>query len=310
MKYIYSILSFLLLLSSCEQTITIPIPDNGRKITLNSILHADSSIIVRLHESKHILSSSMSYKPLVSADVVLFENNNEIGKLTLSDNNSDYSGDFSFYTISHQLKAGNVYSIEAATEEHGTVLSKCTIPTPVQINNVKVEKSNNTDPFGYESERHDFELNFSDPEGIENFYFIEVKFNDSYSYYDDITQEEVFVQNYFFVNIDSDDPAAIAIYNYESGLIIADEYFDGKDYTFYFYSTDSWYGGEPLKKFYVIFHSISKEYYYYLKSLEHHKDALYDPFAEPVQVYSNIENGFGIMAGLSTVVDSVEVVNE
>lgn len=308
MKYILSILSLIVLLSSCEQTITIPIPDNGRKITLNSILYADSSVVVRLHESKHILSSSGGYHSIVDADVTLFENNTEIGKLTI-EGNSDYYGDFSYYTIDHQLKAGNVYSIEATTGELGTVISKCTIPTPVQIDNIKVEKSNNTDPFGYSTERHDFELNFSDPEGIENFYFLELKVNDSYSYYDDITQEEVFVENYFYVNIDSNDPAANAVYNYESGLIIADEYFDGKDYTFYFHTTDSWYGSDQLKKFYVKFHSISKEYYYYLKSFEQHKDALYDPFAEPVQVYSNIENGFGIMAGVSAVVDSVEVIN-
>jgi len=31
-----------------------------------------------------------------------------------------------------------------------------------------------------------------------------------------------------------------------------------------------------------------------------------DPFAEPVQVYNNIENGFGIFAGYAADVDTIK----
>ena len=43
--------------------------------------------------------------------------------------------------------------------------------------------------------------------------------------------------------------------------------------------------------------NISKSYYYYRTSLELYKDASRNPFAQPVQVFSNINNGFGIFAG-------------
>jgi hypothetical protein len=42
---------------------------------------------------------------------------------------------------------------------------------------------------------------------------------------------------------------------------------------------------------------ISKEFYDYQKSLTEHNRTDDNPFAEPVQVYSNVKNGFGCVAG-------------
>ncbi len=39
--------------------------------------------------------------------------------------------------------------------------------------------------------------------------------------------------------------------------------------------------------------------YLYRRSIDDYENAQGDPFAEPVQVYSNIENGYGIFAGFS-----------
>jgi hypothetical protein len=47
-----------------------------------------------------------------------------------------------------------------------------------------------------------------------------------------------------------------------------------------------------------------REYYFYKKSVMQSFDGQLDPFAEPVQVYSNIQNGVGIFAGASVSVDS------
>jgi hypothetical protein len=44
-------------------------------------------------------------------------------------------------------------------------------------------------------------------------------------------------------------------------------------------------------------HNISISYYYYRTSLELFQNASGNPFAQPVQVFSNVENGFGIFAG-------------
>ena len=48
-------------------------------------------------------------------------------------------------------------------------------------------------------------------------------------------------------------------------------------------------------RFYL--YNISQDYYYYRRSLELYNQTSGNPFAQPVQVFSNIQNGFGIFAG-------------
>ncbi|NQY66446.1 MAG: DUF4249 family protein [Flavobacteriales bacterium] len=47
----------------------------------------------------------------------------------------------------------------------------------------------------------------------------------------------------------------------------------------------------------VNLYNISRELFFYNRSFELYNESYGNPFAQPVQVYSNIENGFGIFAG-------------
>jgi len=64
---------------------------------------------------------------------------------------------------------------------------------------------------------------------------------------------------------------------------------------------------EDRSVYYIRFYTVSKEFYQYYISLSKHLNAQDEFFMEPVQVYSNIKNGFGIFAGYSIDVDSVEI---
>ena len=45
---------------------------------------------------------------------------------------------------------------------------------------------------------------------------------------------------------------------------------------------------------------ISETYYEYLKTARLHDETRENPFAEPLNVYGNVENGYGIFAGYSS----------
>ena len=45
---------------------------------------------------------------------------------------------------------------------------------------------------------------------------------------------------------------------------------------------------------------ISEAYYEYLKTARLHDESRENPFAEPLNVYGNVENGYGIFAGYSS----------
>ena len=67
-----------------------------------------------------------------------------------------------------------------------------------------------------------------------------------------------------------------------------------KDYVF---NENGKLNSEKTLSLTLYLHNISKSYYYYRTSLELYVDASRNPFAQPVQVFSNINNGFGIFAG-------------
>ena len=46
--------------------------------------------------------------------------------------------------------------------------------------------------------------------------------------------------------------------------------------------------------------AISPEYYRYLKSVELYRVSESDAFTEPVQIYCNVQNGWGIFGSLSS----------
>ena len=48
-----------------------------------------------------------------------------------------------------------------------------------------------------------------------------------------------------------------------------------------------------------------EDYFKYKLSLEKYQETAGDPFAQPVQVYSNVENGFGIFGGYSVYRDTL-----
>ena len=121
-----------------------------------------------------------------------------------------------------------------------------------------------------------------------------------------------------------------------SGKLFSDELFDGKKFTLRFYIrafnySDDYYYEDPynpypsyddyfkdLKSKYIAqLSSLSEELYLYLKSYYHHNAMKnqFDEFwlenllerREPVPVYTNIENGYGIFGGYSISIDSLEV---
>ena len=58
--------------------------------------------------------------------------------------------------------------------------------------------------------------------------------------------------------------------------------------------------GSSNGKIYLQVLSISAAYYEYLKSARLHGETMDNPFAEPLNVYGNVDNGYGIFAGYSS----------
>ena len=101
-----------------------------------------------------------------------------------------------------------------------------------------------------------------------------------------------------------------------SSTNFTDALFNGDEYTidiiadeFYFTGEKGEYGEEyNVDSLAVIFSKVSEEYYWYETSYQSFLSSRYS-FAQPVQVYSNVENGHGIFAGYSTTRQIIDLTN-
>jgi hypothetical protein len=101
-------------------------------------------------------------------------------------------------------------------------------------------------------------------------------------------------------------------------LFFSDELFNGEmkeiqiNYFPYYSGVGLFYYYVPSRKFTVYLRSISENYYRFRKSEKAYSSfrnqfELWKGAGDYVQIYSNIENGYGLFAGYSTSMDSIVV---
>jgi hypothetical protein len=79
--------------------------------------------------------------------------------------------------------------------------------------------------------------------------------------------------------------------------VFDDHLFDGQSLTFSVRIRERMYVKNP--RVYVELQSLSQDFYYYLKSIQLYRIFQQSDYSEPVQIYSNVESGWGIVGGLS-----------
>jgi len=317
--YIFLISLFLI---SCSEVIDIKVDEKDKKIVLNSIINPDSLIIVHLSKSIGILEIDKDIKLIENAEVQLFENNNFIENLSYDKDGYYYSTIFP--------KINNTYTLKVSNNELKNVESETKIPAKVNIKNfsyiIDTTLTINSyydqyfdttyiDTF-FNVEKFQIKVNFDDPIETKNYYMITFGLKKYVSEYlpPDYTQYyegEIMLPLWYSVaNFDYSTQ-----YNFDnfSGYVISDEFFNGKTYTLtadidgYNLVDYDEFGNNILTKnpinIYLI--SISEEMYNYSISKNKYDQADNNPLSEPVNVLSNIKNGFGIFTSYSLTKDSL-----
>jgi len=88
------------------------------------------------------------------------------------------------------------------------------------------------------------------------------------------------------------------------GILFSDEFFDGREYQLKVISERPFFYESPFEttlsaSITYQLESISEEVFFYRKTLVAQQNSGFDPFAQPVQVYGNINGGFGIFGGIT-----------
>ncbi|MFK7937419.1 MAG: DUF4249 family protein, partial [Saprospiraceae bacterium] len=105
--------------------------------------------------------------------------------------------------------------------------------------------------------------------------------------------------------------ASADLENYHrGGFLFTDSDVNGQTLNFRFkLQTTTSSGSEHLGKLFIELRSTSEDYHLYNQSISDAFQSSGEPVDQPVIIYTNVENGYGVFGGYSVVSDSLKVTN-
>ena len=326
MKYISQFLIFFtaFFLISCEKEIDFKGKEEAPRMVLNAIINPDSCIKVFLSESQFFLSTNLydDYKTINDAKVYVWRNGEIIEELTF-DGEKNYTGNF-IPSIGDKIKITAEHSDYPSVESEETEIPQ-TVPL-ITIDTVDFKyyatkysaiytgdyigdypddypnDTTSTDSIYRVLTSSKIKITFNDPEKIKNYYRIFIGVTDKY-----YGKSESYNRVYCY----SDD---IVFSNSNMGIANTSRYnefsdllFDGETYTLTlcFYLNNNYDNSNipDEREITVRLESICESNYKYYSSLSLFGLVGDGVFSEPVQIYSNIKGGMGVL-GAYAVSDS------
>lgn len=295
------LLCSLFLAVSCEEPVDLD-AENENQIVVQSHFTPGQYFKVFLSKSR-LVNSPDAEEFIDNATVQIL---NEDGKAI--ENLMIYKGDRPFYKSGRIMPlAGVNYKLEVAIPGEEIIISDNTAPMPVRLEQFSVDtlETNNNGQMVYSIE---INVGFDDPMEEENFYHLSLytqvsdEGRSKPSGFDEIDEDYIPL-----APIESDVNNPSVTFHYQDGLLFSDESFQGETANLTFLSLLDLSNPEHNGQITGKLRTVSKDYYLYHTSLSRQIETKDRPFAEPVSVYSNIENAIGIFAGYSEYSDSTTI---
>ena len=269
--------------SSCEDTFTtirvIDIPEHEAKLSVFVSMFTDTANVFISHSKE--IDDETNYKQ-VEAEIKILENGNEIFNLDYNNVNQSKLP----FLLDNLIKEGNEYTLIVDSEKYGVAKSTQIVPEKPIIKDIFLDKNIIIGQYGNKYNKFSFIID--DNKEIENFYIINFTgvFETPSPYGNRIYGE-------------TDDPIIKWVeFNNEYSYMLSDNNFNGFKRKVSFDLSDNYYGEDEINSYKVIVkvYSITKDQYNFSLSKEQAEESEYNPFAEPVAVTGNIENGYGLFS--------------
>ncbi len=300
----------LILLSACEKTLEFNGEITDPKLTVGALANTDTSFMVYLYQSAFFLDvQSFTLTPFdlsSQATVQLSVNGAAFYSIPLDASENIFISDYR-PSINDEL------SLTVSCEGYETVTAQTTVleRPSFKITDHYSLYSKNPEEVMSDGMIHpidfwgtDTVMNIScminDPGNVSNYYRLSVKSIgstkegplgvDDWATVKDIFSSDdiLFVDNNISVSING--------WPKHFSNVFDDSLFDGKEYT---YAVESRQRSAAYSWVEIELQHISEDLYKYLKSVELAQCSTNDIYAEPVNIFSNVGNGYGILGSLS-----------
>lgn len=270
-------------LGSCELVLDAKLPRDPDRLVVNGILNTDSAFVVSVSASRFILDQQ-KFSPLAGATVSITDDEGRVYDLHQA-SSGNYESDV--FPI-----AGTTYTINAFADGFVPVTSQARVPDPVTIENLTLDTLAAPNP---NETKIVVRFQLDDPGLTENYYEVRCYLKIAVEY-PTFPPGETIKDTLDYLTVirpPGSDPED------SESTVFSDKFFNGK--TFSFESDMSIYQTPEsvVVASKLVLLNIGPEYYRYRTTLRLQQNSEGDPFAQPVQVYNNIDKGFGIFAGIS-----------
>ncbi|MDZ7846308.1 MAG: DUF4249 domain-containing protein [Owenweeksia sp.] len=277
MKRVLILSLYLPLLLACEKSIDYPLPQEPKKISIDARVLAGEPVRAYVGTTEPALSTDAP-QLLRDAQVLLLEDGQVVDSLKQSSGlgREHYEG-------TYLPTAGHRYQVKVRYPGLAPAFGEDMVKTAVPITGYTTDSTN-----------REFTMSFKDPAGKGDFYRLQAYFSGNGS------ETPLFLStidplvDFFY---DLDDEIFQGSEKAGQSAFLKDENFDGKTRNLRFKAIGIGGSGEFSDSLVLQLTRISEDFYKHEKSKGIQYVAGGNPLAEPVQVYSNISNGYGIVAG-------------
>jgi hypothetical protein len=281
-------LALVLLLSlSCEKTIIVDVPEHERQIVAKAFFSPGTPWVVHVSSSVGYLDPVDVYA-LTDATVEIRKDGSILESLR-----HDNAG----YYVSQQSRPepGNSYTLRVSRPHYESIEALATLPATRIVPRLQVRRGRNDDG----NPGFSVAVTLDDPAGERNYYAIDVVQTDRigdavFQHLSGFESNDVVLRGFEFGEPD-----------YFNVAYFEDELFDGTAETVDLWVFDPSHTVPDgiISTLEIRVYTTDEAYFRYNRTIERQEETEDNPFVEPVRIYSNTSNGFGIFAGYY--VDSV-----
>ncbi len=302
-KQLIFFLVIFFLLTNCQKKIDLNLPAQEQKIVINGVLAADSTVKINITKSINTTDNNSKVPIVTNAQINLLKNGVFIEKLIYDQKK--------FYISKTKISDNQQYTLKISADNKNFDIE---VKVPQKTHFAKIKNLN------YDKQDNNYVLNLQIADKSEDNYYIistftllpqarykQTSLNDSIS----------LTKNY--INLTSKmsrDPYLdhlVNFYPYFSyAIMFNDALFAGDIFDKNFLIKNNFYIDtsavhiDSITVYFQLF-SISKDLYNFFISYQKYAQSFNKPFSEPVNIYSNIKGGAGILCGLSSTIDSVKL---
>jgi len=279
MKNLVLIFSFSIVLISCEKIIPFTGEISQSKLVVNSLFDSENPWRVHVSHSLSVIDNG-ELGDVEDATVIIKDSLGNIVETLIYESEGYYRGNM-------YPQTGQDYRIDVTHNSYTDVYSSDKLPSPINILSVDT-MTNIVDG----EEQFDMTINFEDPGDSRNYYRVSVHVG--YWDIDWATGDSILTEYQMPVLLE--DPVFNNKNNWESEGLFTDLLFDGQEKDLKI-AIELEGKIDYIDYLEVWLYNITESTYNFNISYNIYENASGNPFAQPVQVYSNITNGFGIFGG-------------